>query len=124
MNKIFFLFLFSSFPQGLAYLHSIFKVHRDIKGGNILLTEQGDVKLGEYSYHSFCSVDLLEIESESCSSLTTLDLYGVIILQSYWHINILIGCKVLTSQNEYIISTEVIFFILHFFSCEVSLLSF
>lgn len=34
--------------QGLAYLHSIYKVHRDIKGGNILLTEQGDVKLGEY----------------------------------------------------------------------------
>lgn len=34
--------------QGLAYLHSIFKVHRDIKGGNILLTDQGEVKLGEY----------------------------------------------------------------------------
>lgn len=33
--------------QGLSYLHSIFKVHRDIKGGNILLTEQGEVKLGE-----------------------------------------------------------------------------
>ncbi|KAK7851930.1 mitogen-activated protein kinase kinase kinase kinase 5 [Quercus suber] len=33
--------------KGLAYLHSISKVHRDIKGGNILLTEQGDVKLGE-----------------------------------------------------------------------------
>jgi len=30
--------------QGLAYLHSIFKFH---KGGNILLTEQGEVKLGK-----------------------------------------------------------------------------
>lgn len=35
--------------QGLAYLHSIFKVHRDIKGGNILLTDQGEVKLGEHA---------------------------------------------------------------------------
>lgn len=35
------------FMQGLSYLHSIFKVHRDIKGGNILLTEQGEVKLGK-----------------------------------------------------------------------------
>lgn len=32
--------------RGLAYLHSERKIHRDIKGCNILLTEDGVAKLG------------------------------------------------------------------------------
>lgn len=34
-------------PQGLDYLHTEHMMHRDIKGGNILLTDRGDVKLAD-----------------------------------------------------------------------------
>lgn len=37
-------------PQGLAHLHAHHVIHRDIKGQNVLLTENAEVKLGEWQH--------------------------------------------------------------------------
>jgi len=40
--------IFKRIAEGVGYLHDRYVVHRDLKPTNILLTEQGDIKIGDF----------------------------------------------------------------------------
>ncbi|XP_053199835.1 mitogen-activated protein kinase kinase kinase kinase 2 isoform X2 [Scomber japonicus] len=49
--------------QGLYHLHETGKMHRDIKGANILLTERGDVKLADFGVAAEISLSVAKRKS-------------------------------------------------------------
>eukprot|EP01129_Flabellula_baltica_P015118 TRINITY_DN748_c0_g1_i1.p1 TRINITY_DN748_c0_g1~~TRINITY_DN748_c0_g1_i1.p1 ORF type:complete len:407 (-),score=71.16 TRINITY_DN748_c0_g1_i1:253-1473(-) len=53
--------------QGLAYIHSLHCIHRDIKSDNILLDLEGNVKLADFGY----TVQLTKLRDKRTSSIGT-----------------------------------------------------
>ncbi|XP_028830142.1 mitogen-activated protein kinase kinase kinase kinase 2-like isoform X2 [Denticeps clupeoides] len=49
--------------QGLYYLHETGKIHRDIKGANILITDRGDVKLADFGVAAEISASVAKRKS-------------------------------------------------------------
>ncbi|XP_031648037.1 mitogen-activated protein kinase kinase kinase kinase 2 isoform X5 [Oncorhynchus kisutch] len=49
--------------QGLYHLHETSKMHRDIKGANILITERGDVKLADFGVAAEISASVAKRKS-------------------------------------------------------------
>ena len=79
--------------EALAYLHeNLFVIHRDMKAGNILLTEQGHVKLADFGV----SAKNLKPDQKRCSFIGT----------PYWMSPEIIACET-DKESSYDTKTDI-----------------